>query len=203
MRRLKTCAATCFILTSAVLCLYQFKSDHLLPFGLGCLALVPVWWLAPSWRLSAISVPTVLMAALLIDAFLFQHRLAVEARAWEPVWDIDEIEGILASPSGRSTAYVVGSHWLDSGYRVYLSARGVFPHQAYIETTARNAAYPRDIKAVWNGPLFTAGDNLLSVAFDERTGKVYTYDEWTQGPVSITDPLKAREAFSIYIQTMR
>ena len=116
MKRLKTLAATCSILLSALLCLYQFNIDHLLPLALGFIALIPVWWLKPSWRRLALCVPILFAVALLLDALLFHHRLAVEARAWQLVWDIDEIEDTLISPSGQTVVYVVGSHWLDSGY---------------------------------------------------------------------------------------
>ena len=203
MRRLKTFAGTCCILLSALLCLYQFKFDHLYPLALGCVALIPVWWLRPSWRRWALGAPFLFSGALLIDAFLFHHRFAVEARAWQLVWDIDEIEDTLTSPSGRTTAYIVGSHWLDSSYRVYLSGPRLFPYRANIETTATDPIYPRGITATWNGPLFTAGDNLISVAFDERAGKLFTYDDWTHGAHPLTEPPKTRETFAKYIQTMR
>jgi hypothetical protein len=182
--------------------LCQFTFDHLLPLALAFIAVAPVWGLKRSWGAWAIGVPVLMAGALLIDAFLFHHRLAVEARAWQVFWDIDELEDTLRSPSGRSVVYVVGSHWLDSGYRVYLSVGRLFPYQAYIETTASNPSYPRDIDATWNGPLFTAGDGLPSVAFDERTGKLYTYDEWMQGARSAIEPPKTRETFSRYIQGM-
>ncbi len=203
MRRLKIFAGICCILLSALLCLSQFQCDHLLPLALGCVALIPLWWLQPGWRRWALGVPLLFAGALLIDAFFFHHRLAVEARAWQLIWDIDEIEDTLPSPSGRTTAYIVGSHWRGSGYRVYLSAPRLFPYRAYIQTTARDPSYPREISATWNGPLFTAGDHLLSVAFDERTGKLYTYDDWTRGAQSLTGPQDAREKFSKYIQTLR
>jgi hypothetical protein len=130
------------------------------------------------------------MTALGIDAFLFQHRLAVAARAWSPVWDIDVIEDVLPSPSKHSTAYVVGSHWLDSSYRVYLSGHGIFPQLAYLETPATDPYYPRDLHAKWGGPWFTFGDSQASVIFDERDGRFYR--EWTEGPQ--IQPVKKREA---------
>lgn len=202
MKDLKTFAALDLVFLSVIFCLLQFKVDHLLPLVLGFAAIAPVWWLKPSWGRWALCIPALFAMGLAVDAFFFRHRLAVEARTWFPILDTAEGVDVLTSPTGRSTVYVVSDGFVDSSYSIYLSTRRLFPRRAYIETTSSDASYPRDISASWNGPLFTAGDGLVSVAFDERSGKLYTYGEWTRGSVSASSAPKTREAFAHYVQSL-
>lgn len=117
-------------------------------------------------------IPALLLAAFLSDAFIFRHRLAVEARTWQPILDGCNISEIRVSPSGRTTAYIVSDSWLDTFVSVYLSEGGLFPKYARI------AVNPRNLKIGWDGPLFTGGDGVVSVGFDERDGRLYT-GEWS------------------------
>lgn len=190
---LNALATGCLIL-SAVLCLAQFKSDSIMRLTLGFVAVLPVWWLSPSWRVGMLSIPILLSGVFLADAFMFRHRLAVEARNLPTFLDISVMEDIITSPSGRTTAYIVGNHWLDSSYCVYLSAGGLFPRTVVVQPISSGAAYPKDIKAVWSGPLFTIGEGQILAAYDERNGKLYTYWELGRGDL---------ESFGRYIETIR
>lgn len=147
---------------------------------------------------------SILIGTLLADALIFRHRLAVGIRI-AAMLSIDRIEDTLNSPSGDTTLYIVGTHWLDlDSYKVYISSGRLIPLRAYIVTDAADPVYPRDITAEWNGPLFTAGDNLVSVAFDERNGRLYTIHDWIQKPVLLDDEgTEPRAAFARYIDTLR
>lgn len=203
MKDLKTFAALDFVFLSVIFCLLQFAADQLLPLASGFAAIVPVWWLKPSWRRWAPCIPALFAIGLAVDAFFFRHRLAVEARTWFPIFDTEDIVDVVTSPSGRTKVYVVSGGFVDSSHSLYLSTRRLFPRRAYIETTSSDASYPRDISASWNGPLFTAGDGLISVAFDERSGKLYSYREWIPSRVLSSNPPKTREAFAHYILNLR
>jgi len=199
--KLRTGTAIGLVLVSTLFCLGQFTCDHLLPLVLSGVMLVFACWLKPAWRTWMVAVPSLLVMAWLADAFMWRHRLAVEARAWHPVWDTEEIEGILVSPSGRTTIYVVGSHWLDSSYSIYISSGRLFPRRAYLATEGDDASYEKDISASWNRELFTAGDAGVSLAVDERSGNIYTYEVWAKESFSRTS--RRRAEFGQYVESMR
>ena len=195
MRRLRTAAAILCVLASCIACLHQFSHSHLMPIIVAVGLLLPTLWLRSSWFRWAVIVPIAAFSLLLIDAFCLRHRLAVEIRAWSPIFDVDVIEDRLVSPSGRTTVYVVGSYWLDSSHRVYVSHGHLFPDVGWIETGLTDPSYPRDVVARWRGPFFAAGESeqSLSVAYDERDDRFYTYSQWTEGGYSAP---RTREDFT-------
>ena len=183
------------------------------------------WWVAGA--------PVLITALFLTDAFFLHHRIAVTMRTSAVFFDSKIIEGILPSPSGRSTAYIVGDHWLASFYGVYMSAPGsLFPRHEPI-SRAENLCYPRDIHAAWTGPFFTAGPafppgqplnyypqalaesytaefhtppppQLLTLGFDERTGQAHTLWQWQSGPRHIGDFVKkSLKAFHEHLEALR
>ena len=200
MKRFTSFACGGCILLSAIACCYLFGIDHLLPFGVALLLLAPVWRWRPAWRQWSLLIPALALITLVTDAFCFRHRLALQFRTWSLFWDTESIDDIIRSPSGKTTAYIVGSHWLDSGYWAYLSDGHLFPRHAPIETTAADAFYPRDVQAGWDGPVFTAREQFISLAYDERDGQFLSYYGWSAGP---SDGTRSREAFSNYITTLK
>jgi len=100
-----------------------------------------------------------------LDVTVLQHRLAVGFRSWSPVWDCEQVVDTLRSPSGKSTAYIVGGGFLDSTYWVYISDGGLFPKRAYIHMNATDAHYPKDFSAAWSGSVFS----VAGVRYDETT----------------------------------
>lgn len=145
--------------------------------------------------------PVIAFALLLVDAFCLRHRCAVGMRAWNAVFDADIIEDQIESHSGKTTVYVVGSHWLDSSYRVYVSRGHLFPSVGWLETKSEDPAYPRDVMAKWRGPFFVGGEseNSLSVAYDERDDHFYTYWDWAEGAHSAP---QTREDFTKLLHTI-
>lgn len=185
MKRLRVPASILCLLASLNACMHQFSHSHLLPIGIAVSLLLPLRWLKPTWFKWSLVLPAVAFSLLLVDAYLLRHRYAVESRSWS-IMDADEIEDRLESPSGRTTVYVVGNHWLDSSYRVYVSHGHLFPSVGWLETESSDPVYPRDIIARWRGPFFVAGEgeDSLSVAYDERDDRFYSYRDWALGGLS-------------------
>ena len=204
MKRLTSLACTALVLFSAAACLFQFKGDDLVPLALGCLSLFPVWWLRPAWRPWTPIIPLLCFAVLLVDAFALRHRLTMQAKIWNPIWQIGVIQEVYVSPSGRTTVYLVGQHWLDSSYSLYLSAGSLFPRRIDVGSDEPNLRY-QDLVGSWKGPFFTFGAGRIWAAFDERNGSLYSYDDWHfyRGPRTFNEPPRTHEAFSQYIETIR
>jgi hypothetical protein len=106
---------------------------------------------------------------------MLRHRLAVKFRAWSLIWDDGLIHDVLLSPTGKTTVYVVGNHWLDSAYWVYISDGGLFPRQAILYTKSMDAYYPRDITASWTGTVFTAAEDFVTLRYDESTRQMESF----------------------------
>lgn len=200
MKQLKLLTCTVCITASAYCCFVQFKADNLWPLVLAIAALSPIFLLSRRLFRPVLLLPIFTFLMLSIDAFAFQHRLAIGVRLWEPFFHAHSIADIKVSPSGKTTAYIVSSNWLDDAYAVYFSTRSLFLLCDSIDLDTPKANYPRDVSAGWDGPLFTTGQRLVSVAFDERQMKLLTYYDWTKGAhyESMT-----RESFAAYIASLR
>jgi hypothetical protein len=178
---------------SALACAAQFKTDHLLPLAIGFACALPIWKWRPSWRWVACLVPGLFSTVFLFDAFVFHHRLAVECRVRVEIFNSSSIEDILPSPSGDTTIYMVEDHWIERSYRIYISAHTLFPRCEMILTSLPDLAYPRDIRVDWKGPVFVAGDSLVTLAYDERNAKIYRKER---------HPFQSAESFSDFVESL-
>ena len=170
MKRLVTTLWIGCLLFAFVCCFAQFGFDHLGPFALASVLFGGMWRFRSGLRPACLVLASLTLTTFFLDVFVFRHRLAVECRSWSPVWDCEDIADILTSPSGRSTAYIVGGGFLDSAYWTYISDGGLFPKHCYIDTGPTDAYYPKDFSASWAGPVFTAA----SVTYDESTHQLIT-----------------------------
>lgn len=202
MRAIKTIGSVICLVAALVAVFNQFKMSSLLLLILASMFLVPVRWLRPSWFKAAWIVPAGGFLLLVVDAYALRHRLAVEARAWHPVWDITYVSDTFVSPSGQTTVYLLTSSWLDSFHTVCIPAGGLFPLEGYVHTSQGDTPR-RDLIAGWHGTLFSIGDELISYAYSEADQRAYTYDEWIRGPVTIDDTTKTLEGFSAYITSLQ
>ena len=201
MKTLKILGSTLCLLAALVALIYQFQVSHLLPLLLASLFILPIRWLRPGWFRAAWILPIGGFLLLLVDAYALRHRIAVEVRAKVPLFVIARIAGTYVSPSGQTTVYLLESGFLDTFYSVRVSAGGLFPQSGYIPTQVDTPR--RDLIAEWRGPLFVAGDRLISYAYSETEHRAYTYDEWIQGPRAPNDTTRTLEGFSAYINSLR
>lgn len=202
MRAIKIIGSVICLLAALVAFVYQFKLSSIVPTILACAFIAPIRWMRPGWFRAAWIIPLGGFLLLLVDAYAFRHRIAVEARAWQPVWDITDISEIFVSPSGQTTVYLLNSSWLDSFYSVCVSEGGLFPLSSYVVPTDEDTAR-RDLTVGWHGTLFSIGDHLISYAYSETDHRAYSYEEWRRGPIAIHDPPKTLEAFSAYVSSLQ
>lgn len=153
----------------------QFRVDHFGPLAVAVMLCGLVWRLRPSLRFATLILASFSVAVFCFDCFLLRHRFAVELRAWSPVWDTESIDDIIQSPSGRTTVYIVGSHWLDSAYWAYISDGGLFPRREFLHTKGADAYYPRDLTATWTGSVFTAAEDFVTLRYDESTHQIESF----------------------------
>ena len=201
MRAIKTIGAILCLLAVLIAVFYQFRMSSLLPLVLASLLIVPIRWLRPSWFRAAWIIPICGFLLLVVDAYTLRHRIAVEARVWWPVWG-SHVEETFVSPSGRTTVYLVGFHWLDSSYCVFVSEGGLFPLLGDVYPTSQDV-FRRNLTVGWRGTLFVIGDRLISYAYSETDHRPYSYDEWTRGPIAMHDPPKTLEGFSAYVTALQ
>lgn len=175
MNRLKLIAAVLLLIAAAVVCFSQFGVDHLGPLAGAAVILVAARRIRPSFRWVCLALPLVTLALLVVDAFVLRHRVAVAVRIWTPLMGDGRIEDTFTSPSGRTTVYLSGDHWLDTCYSAYISDGGLFPRHGYIATNAENARYPRDLTAGWNGDVFTASEQFTALRYTESSRKLETF----------------------------
>ena len=164
------------VLFLVVLALFtQFRVDHIGPFIVAAALFGLVWRFRPSLKFVTLILVGLGVAAFAIDCFVLRHRIAVECRAWSLVWDTDSIDDIIPSPSGRTTIYIIGSHWLDSAYWAYISDGGLFPRRQFLHTKGADAYYPRDLSASWSGSVFTAAEQFVTLRYDESTRQTESF----------------------------
>lgn len=165
MKRFVAILWATFLFLAAACCVCQFATDHFAPFGIAAVILCIVWLCRPVFRAACWFIGGLAALTFVVDTTIFQHRLAVELRSWSPVWDGENVVDTLRSPSGRSTAYIVGEGFLDSAYWAFISDGSLFPKHTYIDTHSTDAYYPKDFSAAWSGPVFSVAD----VRFNETT----------------------------------
>ena len=153
----------------------QFLVDHFGPSIAATLLCGLVWHSRPSLRIATLILVGFSVAVFAMDCLLLRHRVAVELRTWSLLWDIENIDDIIQSPSGRTTVYIVDSDWLDSAYRAYISDGGLFPRQVFLYTKHADAYYPRDITASWTGSIFTAAEQFVTLRYDESTHQIESF----------------------------
>ena len=202
MRAIKTIGSMICLLAALVAVVYQFKISSILPLIFASLFIVPIRWLRPGWFGAAWILPVGGFLLLVVDAYTLRHRIAVEARAWQPVLDATYISETFVSPSGQTTVYLLSSGWLDSFYAVCVSAGGLFPLSGYVVPSHVDTPR-RDLTVGWHGTLFSIGDHFISYAYSETDHRAYSYDEWTRGAHAIYDPPKTLEAFSAYVSSLQ
>jgi hypothetical protein len=151
-----------------ILCALQFRADWIWPLLAAIMISAASFRLRPGLRISTGVVLAVGITAFVADSTIFRHRMRLEARTWSPIWDCDEIVDILPSPSGRTTAYIVGGGFLDSAFWVYISDGSLFPKHSYIETGATDVAYPKDISGSWTGSVFS----VAKLRYDEASRQI-------------------------------
>jgi hypothetical protein len=156
------------VILGAFFCIVQFGTDHFGPFAIAACIFGVVWHYRSALRASCCIIGAVAVSAFLMDAFVLRHRLSIELRSWSPVFDCEDIVDTLRSPSGRSTAYIVGGGFLDSAYWVYISDGGFFPKHTYINMDSTDAHYPKDFTASWTTSVFS----VVGVSYDESTGQL-------------------------------
>jgi hypothetical protein len=195
MRAIKTIGSVICLVAAVVALVYQFKMSSILPLIFASLFIAPIRWMRPIWFRAAWIIPVGGFLLLLVDAYVFRHRIAVEARAWGPVFDPTEIADTFVSPSGQTTVYLLRSSFVDSSYSVCVSAGGLFPLSGYVVSTSEDV-FRRDLTAGWHGTLFSIGHRLLSYAYSETEHRAYTYDDWIHRP-------RPLEEFSAYITSLQ
>ena len=162
---------------TAVAFFTQFRVDHLGPFAIAALLCGLVWRYRPSLRVATLLLAGVFFTVFTTDCLWLRHRLAVELRAWSLIWDTERLDDIIPSPSGRTTVYIVGSHWLDSAYWAYISDGGLFPKHEFLHTKSADASYPRDLTASWTGSVFTAAEDFVTLRYNESTRQIESFTQ--------------------------
>ena len=166
--RLKSFVAACCVLAAGIFFLRQFKVSNFAPFLIGCACLAAPFCFKPDWRKLFLVMPAVCAGLFLTDAFVLHHLIAVWARGLYYFVPLEGVEGTLRSPSGRTTAYIVGVHWLDSSYSAYFSSGGLFPRRAKFDSGVDTEVYGRNFTAKWEGSTFT----VAKLTYDEKTGQL-------------------------------
>ncbi len=201
MRALKIIGALFCVLLVLVAVFFQFKRSSIFPLVLACLLTIPIRWLRPSWFRVAWIIPISGLTLLVVDAYAFRHRIAVEARV---AWNVfgGGVLNTFVSPSGLTTVYLADIGFVDTYYVVYVSEGGLFPLFGDVYPGSQFVSYP-ELTVGWRKTLFVVGQGPISYAYSELDHKPYTYDEWTRGPLRIQDPPKTLEAFSAFIDTLK
>lgn len=144
------------ILLAIVACMFQFKVSSLIPlavatglFGLASLA-------SPLTRKISAGLFLGSLLLLWMDVSVLHHRIAVWCRVSLRILDHSVIEQVLPSPSGQTVVYLVGEHWLDSRYKVFVSDGGLFPKMASVPAAKNSESERHKTTALWTGNIFQA-----------------------------------------------
>jgi hypothetical protein len=159
-------------------------------------------WLRWAWLLPALS-----FVFLTVDAFVLHHRIAVLAHSLHSIVAFDYDPKIMRSPSGKTTAYLVSGGFQDVFYTVCISNNHLMPIAHIIDPSGIDGSTSTDMIARWDGPVFLAGDKLVSFAYDERSGKAIDMASYTQGGIQIGNEafmkhIKTSEAFAEYLLSL-
>lgn len=151
------------VLMALLASLSQFCADNLIPLVFLALLTGLIGFVNPRWRKASAGFFAAITLLFLADGFFFQHRMALWCRISATFFNTSQIEEVLPSPSGKTVAYVVGDHWLDSFYNVHISDGGLFPKTSSVPSRLSHASYRRDATARWDGEIFSIkldGDTL-------------------------------------------
>jgi hypothetical protein len=158
-------------------------------------------WIRWAWML-----PSLTIALLTVDAFAFHHRLAVSAHSLHSL-SFDSNPKIIISPSGKTTAYLMTGGVMDTVYYVCISSNQLLPVYRVIDSNEVGSPRYEDMIARWDGPVFFAGDKLVTLAYDERNGKIIDRESYMRGGVRVYDEeymrhIKTPEAFAEYLLSL-
>ncbi len=159
-------------------------------------------WLRWAWLLPALS-----FVFLTVDAFAFHHRIAVLAHSLHSIVEFDYDPKIMRSPSGKTTAYLVSGGFQDVFHTVCISSNHLMPIAHIIDPSGIDGSTSTDMITRWDGPVFLAGDKLVSLAYDERTGEVIDKESCSRGGIRINDEefmkrTRTHEAFAEYLLSL-
>lgn len=155
------------------------------------------------WIRWACLLPVLSFVFLAIDTFAFHHRIAVLAYSLHSVVAFDYAPKILRSPSGKTTAYLVSGGFLDAYYTVCISSNQLMPAAHIIQPSDANGSTSTDMIAKWDGPVFLAGDKLVSFAWDERSNIAIDQESLTRGGIYSNDNrFRTPEALSEYLLSL-
>ncbi|WP_395741089.1 hypothetical protein [Prosthecobacter sp.] len=198
----------CLMLISAALALWQFGFPDWLPLILAITALLPLAFTQPKLFRRAVLIPALSFVALGVDAFAFHHRLAVQAYSTaHSLLSMDTAPAAMRSPSGKVTAYVISAGIVDPIYVISISSGHLLPLYRVIRPSTAEGTRRADLIARWEGPVFLAGDKLVSLAYDERSGKLIDMESYNSGPIrldqqEIMKNTKSPEAFAEFLLSL-
>ncbi len=155
-------------------------------------------WVRWAWIL-----PSLTLALLTVDTFAFHHRLAISAHSLYSL-SFDSNPKIIRSPSGKTTAYLMTGGVVDTIFYVCISGNQLLPKSRLINSNAAGRPRYEDMIARWNGPVFLAGEKLVSLAYDERSGKIIDWESYMRSGVQVHDEeymrhIKTPKAFAEYL----
>lgn len=181
----------------------QFGCFYWTPLLMSISAVLLLTLMRSRWVLWAWMLPSLTLALLTVDAFAFHHRLAVSAHSLHSL-SFDSNPKIIRSPSGKTTAYLMTGDVMDTVYYVCISSNRLLPESRLIDSNEAGRPRYDDMIARWDGPVFLAGEKLVSLAYDERSGKFIDRESYTRGGVRVYDEeymrhIKTPEAFAEYL----
>lgn len=158
-------------------------------------------WIRWAWML-----PSLTLTLLTVDAFAFHHQLAVSAHSLHSL-SFDSNPKIIRSPSGKTTAYLMTGGGMDTVFYVYISSNQLLPESRLVDSNEAGRSRYEDMIARWDGPVFVAGEKLVSLAYDERSGKITDRESYTRGVMKPYDdeywkPTESPEAFAAYLLSL-
>lgn len=196
------------ILISAVFAFWQFGSFDWVPITFSCATLLPLAFIDIRLFRRCLLIPAVSFSAISIDAFAFHHRYAVLSYSTvHQFFDMDPNPKVITSPSGKTTIYLMSGGFQDTFYSVCISSKRLMPLSRPIQPSSSEGPTATDIIARWDGPVFLAGDKLVSLAYDERTGELIDKQSYPRGGMPVADEklmshTKTPEAFAEYLLSL-
>ncbi|MFZ2277398.1 MAG: hypothetical protein WAW39_06355 [Prosthecobacter sp.] len=184
----------------------QFGCFYWTPLMMSLAASLLLTLMRSRWVRWAWILPSLTIALLTVDAFAFHHRLAVSAHSLHSL-SFDSNPKIIRSPSGKTTAYLMTGGVMDTVYYVCISSNQLLPESRFIHSNEAGRPRYEDMIARWDGPVFLAGDKLVSLAYDERTGEIIDKESYSRGGIRINDEefmkrTRTPEAFAEYLLSL-
>ena len=184
----------------------QFGCFYWTPLLMSIPAALLLTFMRSRWIRWAWILPSLTIALLTVDAFAFHHRLAVSAHSLHSL-SFDSNPKIIRSPSGKTTAYLMTGGVMDTVYYVCISGNRLLPESRVIDSNEVGSPRYEDMIARWDGPVFLAGEELVSLAYDERNGKIIDRESYMRGGVRVYDEeymrhIKTPETFAEYLLSL-